>query len=166
MNLRKNVEKSYNVDALHIILILLSDSGVESSATNIGFEGAISDNEQPPPNIEDESSPAPAPPSLEDAMQRLAETIKEFDSHAVTNQEQDKIQNDTCEATSNGQNANQENGEKDDNIPPAKAKEEEAKQQNLSQGQIYLVFYNYNSHCGMLEYFVRKFGLCLFTSTC
>ena len=132
----------------------LSDSGVESSATNIGFEGAISDNEQPPPNIEDESSPAPAPPSLEDAMQRLAETIKEFDSHAVTNQEQDKIQNDTCEANGNGQNANQENGEKDDNIPP---KKEEAKQQNLSQGQIYLVFYNYNSHCGKLWNNVQKF---------
>ena len=62
---------------------LTTDSGVESSATYIGHEGATSDNELPTGQSLDEEA-SPAPPTLEDAMQRLAETIREFDSHAMT----------------------------------------------------------------------------------
>ena len=106
-----------------------SDSGVESSATNIGFESAISDNEHPPPNIEDEGSPAPAPPSLEDAMQRLAETIKEFDSHAMTDQDEEKSTSAPAEGQNitNGENRGEQ--QKDQDLP-------QQNKQNLSQGQI------------------------------
>ena len=118
----------------------LSDSGVESSATNIGFESAISDNEHPPPNLEDEGSPAPAPPSLEDAMQRLAETIKEFDSHAMTDQEDEKTQGQ--QNITNGEQSCQngsDGGEQQKSQVQQPEKEPENKQ-NLSQGQISIFF--------------------------
>ncbi len=85
---------------------LVADSGVESSATYAGHEGAASDNELPPSqSLDDGASPAP---TLEDAMQRLAETIKEFDSHAMADQAKDIIP---------------------------------TRQQNMSQGQIFLGIY-------------------------
>ena len=99
---------------------------MESSATNIGFESAISDNEHPPANIDDESSPAPAPPSLEDAMQRLAETIKEFDSHAMTDQDEEKSTADEGQKTTNGEEQQKED----------EAEKQPQNKQNLSQGQI------------------------------
>ena len=121
----------------------LSDSGVESSATNIGFESAISDNEHPPPNLEDEGSPAPAPPSLEDAMQRLAETIKEFDSHAMTDQEDEKTQGQ--QNITNGEQScqNGDGGEQQKSQVQQPEKEPENKQ-NLSQGQISIFFLTFS----------------------
>lgn len=68
---------------------------MESSATYAGHE-AVSDGElnQSLDLTNEGVSPAP-PPTLEDAMQRLAETIKEFDSHAMTDQAKS---NDTIQA--------------------------------------------------------------------
>ena len=124
----------------------LSDSGVESSATNIGFESAISDNEHPPPNLEDEGSPAPAPPSLEDAMQRLAETIKEFDSHAMTDQEDEKTQGQ--QNITNGEQScqNGDGGEQQKSQVQQPEKEPQNKQ-NLSQGQISIFFLPFLYDC-------------------
>ena len=121
----------------------ISDSGVESSATNIGFESAISDNEHPPPNLEDEGSPAPAPPSLEDAMQRLAETIKEFDSHAMTDQEDEKTQGQ--QNITNGEQScqNGDGGEQQKSQVQQPEKEPQNKQ-NLSQGQISIFFLTFS----------------------
>ena len=115
----------------YIHCISITDSGVESSATNIGFESAISDNEHPPANIEDEGSPAPAPPSLEDAMQRLAETIKEFDSHAMTDQDEEKSTADEGQKTTNGEEQQKED----------EAEKQPQNKQNLSQGQISIFLY-------------------------
>ena len=114
----------------YIHCISITDSGVESSATNIGFESAISDNEHPPANIDDEGSPAPAPPSLEDAMQRLAETIKEFDSHAMTDQDEEKSTADEGQKTTNGEEQQKED----------EAEKQPQNKQNLSQGQISIFF--------------------------
>ena len=60
---------------------------MESSTTYLGQDGgAISDCELTQSQSIDEVGEALASPAptLEDAMQRLAETIKEFDSHALT----------------------------------------------------------------------------------
>ena len=92
------------------------DSGVESSTTTYaGHEGAASDCDMPPSqSIDEVASPAP---TLEDAMQRLAETIKEFDSHAINDQENNtnKPCNDTTDTPQN-------------------------QPQNVSQGQISFLF--------------------------
>jgi hypothetical protein len=80
---------------------------VESSATYAGHEGATSasDGEFPMRSMDegmDEGSPDPDPdptPTLEVAMQRLAETIKEFDAHSAP-----KLDQTTSAATEDNNN--------------------------------------------------------------
>lgn len=73
-------EKSPVKIVISILFFFISDSGVESSTTFVGHDCATSDGEYLP--NEDTISISTPQPTLEDAMQRLAETIKEFDSHA------------------------------------------------------------------------------------
>ena len=92
------------------------DSGVESSTTYAGHDGgAISDCELTQSQSIDEVGASPAP-TLEDAMQRLAETIKEFDSHAMTDEDKSPPKN-------------------DDTITITR------QEQNVSQGQIFLAVF-------------------------
>ena len=107
-----------------------SDSGVESSTTYLGQDGgAISDCELTQSQSIDEVGLASPAPTLEDAMQRLAETIKEFDSHALTDEDSKKIE--ARSSQNSAKNATNTSGENDDTINSTREHKE-----NVSQGQI------------------------------
>ena len=107
-----------------------ADSGVESSTTYLGQDGgAISDCELTQSQSIDEVGEALASPAptLEDAMQRLAETIKEFDSHALTDEDSKKLE----ARSSQNSVKNATNTKNDDTINSTREHKE-----NVSQGQI------------------------------
>ena len=109
-----------------------ADSGVESSTTYLGQDGgAISDCELTQSQSIDEVGEALASPAptLEDAMQRLAETIKEFDSHALTDEDSKKLE--ARSSQNSAKNATNTSGENDDTINSTREHKE-----NVSQGQI------------------------------
>ena len=107
-----------------------ADSGVESSTTYLGQDGgAISDCELTQSQSIDEVGLASPAPTLEDAMQRLAETIKEFDSHALTDEDSKKLE--ARSSQNSAKNATNTSGENDDTINSTREHKE-----NVSQGQI------------------------------
>ena len=107
-----------------------TDSGVESSTTYLGQDGgAISDCELTQSQSIDEVGLASPAPTLEDAMQRLAETIKEFDSHALTDEDSKKLE--ARSSQNSAKNATNTSGENDDTINSTREHKE-----NVSQGQI------------------------------
>ena len=116
-----------------------ADSGVESSTTYLGQDGgAISDCELTQSQSIDEVGEALASPAptLEDAMQRLAETIKEFDSHALTDEDSKKLE--ARSSQNSAKNATNTSVENDDTINSTREHKE-----NVSQGQIIFFVWSY-----------------------
>ena len=108
-----------------------ADSGVESSTTYLGQDGgAISDCELTQSQSIDEVGLASPAPTLEDAMQRLAETIKEFDSHALTDEDSKKLE--ARSSQNSAKNGTNTSGEKNDDTINSTREHKE----NVSQGQI------------------------------
>ena len=110
---------------------------MESSTTYLGQDGgAISDCELTQSQSIDEVGLASPAPTLEDAMQRLAETIKEFDSHALTYEDSKKLE--ARSSQNSAKNATNTSGENDDTINSTREHKE-----NVSQGQIIFFVWSY-----------------------
>ena len=112
---------------------------MESSTTYLGQDGgAISDCELTQSQSIDEVGEALASPAptLEDAMQRLAETIKEFDSHALTDEDSKKLE--ARSSQNSAKNATNTSVENDDTINSTREHKE-----NVSQGQIIFFVWSY-----------------------
>ena len=121
-----------NLHSLHF-----ADSSVESSTTYLGQDGgAISDCELTQSQSIDEVGLASPAPTLEDAMQRLAETIKEFDSHALTDEDSKKLE--ARSSQNSAKNATNTSVENDDTINSTREHKE-----NVSQGQIIFFVWSY-----------------------
>ena len=113
---------------------------MESSTTYLGQDGgAISDCELTQSQSIDEVGEALASPAptLEDAMQRLAETIKEFDSHALTDEDSKKLE--ARSSQNSAKNSTNTSGEKNDDTINSTREHKE----NVSQGQIIFFVWSY-----------------------